>query len=144
MPTPHRPDQSSGGSGPPARSSRPAKVLLVEDDPLLRTVLSQVVQTLGYHVDEVASGPEAIALFSEARHDLLVTDLSMSGMSGWEVTHRVRTIEPRVAIIILTGYATDADHERAQAERITLLQKPVPMERLLEIVAAIMTDRTRS
>ncbi len=143
MPTPHQPDHWSARSGSRERSSDSVKVLLVEDDEVLRTVLFQVLDMHGYQVDDVASGTEAVALFGDVRHDLVVTDLSMRGMSGWEVTQRLRTIEPRVAIIILTGYAARTDLERAEAERVTLLQKPVPMERLVETVATMTSARPR-
>ena len=70
-----------------------ARVLLVEDEETLRYTLSQKLRAKGCRVTDAANGREAVGLFDSMRFDLVLMDLRLPGMSGWETTKRLREIE---------------------------------------------------
>ena len=95
-----------------ARLSRGAgTVLLVEDEPQIRAIACRVLTSLGYQVIEAAHGTEALAVL-EARQvapDVLLTDIVMPQMNGWELAERVRVRHPGLAVVYMSGYSQDMD-----------------------------------
>ena len=81
------------------------RVLLVEDDEGVRSSVAETLSEGGFEVLEAASGDEALQyLTGTPSIAILVTDLRMPGMTGWEVARRVRTVLPDVPVIYATGY----------------------------------------
>src|SRR5262245_62011390 len=78
-------------------------ILLVEDDPLLCTVLSELLESGGHSVTACGNGREAVELIAVARFDLVITDLSMPEMNGFELI-KILTFEwPEVRVIAMSG-----------------------------------------
>jgi len=78
-------------------SSTPGpKILLVDDNAVVRDMLVDLVESLGYVADAAGGGAEALALFDQNRYDIVLTDLLMPGMSGWEVLAAIRQRDPRM------------------------------------------------
>lgn len=84
------------------------RILLVEDEELIREALRELLAETGYRVRAVASAEEAEALLATERFDVLFTDISLPGESGAELACRARRRDPRLAIIIASGYSRDA------------------------------------
>ncbi len=105
-------------------------VLVIDDEPVVRDFLRDALEAFGYVVDVAASGIDGLARFAATRHAVVLTDLKMPGWSGWQVIEHLRTIDPHVPAVIITGHATPGDIERANREHLTLLEKPVSLERL--------------
>jgi signal transduction histidine kinase len=127
-------------AGAPERSLAPtaaARVLLVDDDPRLVSVLSDMLQEEGHGVTSATNGAEALALFDPTAHDVVITDLGMPQMNGWEVAERVKTRSPGTAVFILTGWGEGVSaHDSSQfVDRI--IAKPVSAESLLEQLAEL-------
>lgn len=118
------------------------RVLLIDDDASVREVLSDALQFLGHEVSVAADGRAGLDLFARERYDVVVTDLSMPELSGWDVIERVREADPAIPLVIITGAATDEDIERARQARIPVLRKPVRLEDLGSVVskAAVLTS----
>jgi len=135
--TPAAMDRSGTGSA--------ARVLLVDDEPLVREVLAEHLEELGYEVIAAASGEEALRLLgTQARTDALVTDLSMPGMDGLALIRAVQAQRPGLPAVLLTGYAGDGAAlamTGAIAGSFTLLRKPVSGEQLADRVAALLETR---
>ncbi len=85
--------------------SRPARILVVDDDPEVRHVTASFLAGFGYDETEACDGPAALAMLKQERFDLVVADLAMPGMSGVELASEVRAREPGLPILILTGHA---------------------------------------
>ncbi len=84
----------------------PATVLVVDDSPDIRTIVRRTLTALGYLVIEAASGYEAIGLARRWRPTLVLLDLCLPGLDGWEVTRALRA-EPaldEIPIVAMTGY----------------------------------------
>jgi len=112
-----------------------SSILIVDDDRLTRVMLSTILEG-GHHVTAAVDGAEALRLSAEARFDLVLLDIWMPGMSGFEVLEKLRAHPEPPRVIILTSDETPETllaAVRGQASRY--LTKPVEAAALLEIVA---------
>ena len=110
-------------------------ILLVDDDPDVRAVAAAMLRDAGHTVIEAGSGGAALErLDAEASHiDLLIADLAMPGMSGFELARAARQERPDLPILFVTGFADMARSEESRHE--TVLQKPFRAEELAAKVA---------
>jgi signal transduction histidine kinase/CheY-like chemotaxis protein len=114
-----------------------ARVLLVDDDPRLVTVLSDMLRSEGYAVTTATNGEEALALFDPGAHDVVITDLGMPRINGWEVAERVKTRSPATAVFILTGWGESVSAHDSNQFVDRVIAKPVSAESLLEQLAEL-------
>jgi CheY-like chemotaxis protein/nitrogen-specific signal transduction histidine kinase len=128
---------SGAAAGRSVSADRAARVLLVDDDPRLVTVLSDMLRGEGHAVTTAGSGEEAIELFDPAAHDVVITDLGMPKVNGWEVAERVKSRAPGTFVFILTGWGESVSaHESSQfVDRV--IAKPVSAQSLLEQLAEL-------
>jgi CheY-like chemotaxis protein len=109
------------------------RILLVEDEPLVRSAHRRVIQSLGYLVTEARDGVEALELIrrAPADFDLVFTDQSMPRLSGAELAQALHAEYPRLGVILCSGYAEAVDEAAAQAMGVrALLEKPVDRQTL--------------
>jgi CheY-like chemotaxis protein len=102
----------------------PARLLLVDDDAAVLEVLTEVIRGLGYQVDVAAGGVEALKALTDRIYDLLITDLAMPGLDGWQLIAAVIDTQPMVRLIAMTGRDEPEDCERAAALGVPLVRKP--------------------
>jgi CheY-like chemotaxis protein len=119
--------------------SRGARILLVDDNAVVRDMLVDLVGSLGHSADAASGGVEALALFDRNRYDIVLTDLLMPGMSGWEVLVGVRQRDPQMPVIIITGTPAIGD-PRAALPGVAVLKKPVDVM-LLDTMIKRMVNR---
>lgn len=93
-------------------------ILLVEDNEDNRIVYATILRHYGYRVIEALDGAEALAKVAEDRPDLVLLDISLPHIDGWEVSRRLRSSEPTrdIRIVALTAHAMPGDRERARIE----------------------------
>ncbi len=94
---------------PPEKSPSPAVVLVVEDEPLVRRTTARVLESAGYEVIAATSGEEALRLADTQRFDLVLSDVVMPGISGVELSKRLRDINPKLPVVLMSGYSEDLD-----------------------------------
>lgn len=82
------------------------KILIVDDDALIRQGLKRILEDRGCQVEDFACGHLAIERLQQRSFDLVVTDLKMPGITGMEVLASIRILQPNIPIIIITGYST--------------------------------------
>lgn len=128
---------------PPAlrESNRPGRILVVDDDTNVRTVVSRMLQLEGYDVVLAVSGEDAVATMAREgdRIDLILTDIVMPGMGGVELIRQLERSHPEVPAVSMSGYPRDAYEELPNSTKL-FLQKPVTPEALLDAVRS--TART--
>ena len=112
-------------------------ILVIEDEAMVRKVTGRMLENSGYNVMEAVDGMEGLAIFKEHREriSLIMLDLSMPGMSGREVLAELRSIDPQVRVLILTGYSM-VDEEFTKAEMV--VQKPFDQSDLAHKVRAAL------
>ncbi len=122
----------------PARPApRPvARILLVEDDADIRFCTTAMLQDMGHSVTEAGDAAEAIAHLGAGQFDVLLTDVSMPGMSGSELAERALTHHPSLRVVFASGYAPD--ETKTRMANATFLQKPYDTEALGTAVASAM------
>jgi two-component system, cell cycle response regulator DivK len=118
-----------------------AKILLVEDNEMNRDMLSRRLLRKGYEVVMAVDGEQAVAMAQSEKPDLILMDMSLPVIDGWEATRRVKAIEAssRIPIIALTAHAMSGDRERALGAGCDDYDtKPIEMPRLLEKIDALL------
>ena len=107
--------------------TRSGRILLVDNEVPVMTILGVMLTEAGHHVLPVASGAEAMRIFVPGGFDLVLTNLGMTGMTGWDVAERIRASDPRVPVVFITGWGLQAeDRERCRKLGvINVLFKPV-------------------
>ena len=121
----------------------PGRILVVDDDPVTRRVLSSMLERANYDVMASTDGHEAWTELAAARIDLVITDREMPAMNGLELLRAVRS-SPRhggVPVIMLTGSVSESAGDEADAEGASaFLTKPVSSRELLETVERLLSE----
>ena len=121
-----------------------AKILLVEDNEMNRDMLSRRLQRKGYDVETAVDGKEGIAKASSGDYDLVLMDMSLPEIDGWDATRQLRG-EPateKLPIIALTAHAMAGDREKAlEAGCDDYNTKPIELPRLLSKIEALLNER---
>jgi CheY-like chemotaxis protein len=120
-----------------------ATVLVIDDEPMVRMLIKDVLEEVGYDVVDVADGPTGLKVIqSDSRIDLLVTDMGLpGGMSGRQVAEAGREARPNLKVLFVTGYAQttmlDADFNQSSTQ---VIGKPFNFEALQNKVREMIGD----
>jgi two-component system cell cycle response regulator DivK len=122
-----------------------AKILLVEDNEMNRDMLSRRLERRGYQVAIAVDGEQGVAVARSEAPDLILMDMSLPVLNGWEAARRLKAASETQAIpiIALTAHAMVGDREKAtEAGCDDFDTKPVEFQRLLEKIEALLEKRT--
>jgi len=120
----------------------PAHLLVVEDDPEMRDLLRKVLEKEGYKVSVAPGTREAVASLTQARFDLVVTDLVMPGNGGLEILRVIREGTPALPVIIITAFGDWDSYSRAlEMGAAAFISKPLRMAELLAAIHAALAGR---
>ena len=129
----------------PAAESAPGRsvrCLVVDDEPSVRTVLADILAAAGHQVVDLEDGAEAIARFRAEPFDLVLTDLAMPRVSGWQVARAVKHAAPTVPVFLVTGFGVELTADERRANGVDgVLVKPLQIQEILDAVAEV--GRTR-
>lgn len=101
--------EENGGGQVFEKSSDQAKILIVDDEVVVRAMCRYALEHSGYRVVEAASGQEALALLKQEHYPVILTDVVMPGMSGLTLLDKIRSSYPDTAVIIMTGSSTGSN-----------------------------------
>jgi two-component system cell cycle sensor histidine kinase/response regulator CckA len=119
-------------------------ILVVEDEPLVRAITVETLETLGYRVLQASNGEEAltVARAFEEPIDVLVTDVVMPAMGGVALTHHLHRERPNLKVLYVSGYTDDAIvHHGVVEPGVQFLQKPFPLATLARRIRELLTQR---
>ncbi|HXD40875.1 MAG TPA: response regulator [Ramlibacter sp.] len=112
------------------------KVLVVDDDPVVGKSFNRVLSDKGYIVVTAADGFDALMKLKAEKYDVVFTDIKMPGMDGLEVAEQVKARQPWTPVVIVTGFGTAANEERARAAGVCgFLHKPLSPEMIEDSTA---------
>jgi len=122
-----------------------AKILLVEDNEMNRDMLSRRLERKGYAVVCAVDGVQAVTMAQSEKPALILMDMSLPGLDGWEATRQIKAANKTVPIIALTAHAMTSDEQKAkEAGCDDFDTKPVELARLLEKIEAQLAPRAAS
>lgn len=128
-------------SGPEHRTLIMARILLVEDNEMNRDMLSRRLERKGYTVDVAVDGAEGLARARSHPPDLVLMDMSLPVLDGWEATRQLKadSATRRIPVIALTAHAMPEDEQQARdAGCDDYDTKPVDLQRLLQKIEALL------
>ena len=118
-----------------------AKILLVEDQEMNRDMLTRRLQKRGYEVEIAVDGAEGVDKAQSGSPDLILMDMSLPVMDGWEATRRLKADEAtrKIPVVALTAHAMSTDREKAREAGCDAYEtKPVELPRLLETMKKLL------
>ena len=117
------------------------RILLADDDASIRKALGQLLVLEQYEVVQAASGREAVAHFNAAPPDLVLLDLGLPDIEGWEVFEAMQKTRPAVPVIVIT--AKTHQYRRAAGLRVNaIMEKPLDSPVLLEAIRNFVAEST--
>ncbi|MBI2876557.1 MAG: MEDS domain-containing protein [Candidatus Tectomicrobia bacterium] len=142
LPLADRERQRGEPPGPPSDALRSSarRILLVDDNEDAAVMLAMLLEMTGHEVRIVYDGPSALVMAGEYRPEVVLLDIGMPGMDGYEVARRLRRQEalPQMRLIALTGYGQEEDRQRAREAGFDhYLTKPIHLPQLLGLLSEV-------
>jgi signal transduction histidine kinase len=122
------------------------RVLLVDDESMVVDVMSRMLKQLGYEVVSCTDSRVALATFeqSPSRFDVVITDMTMPGMTGDKLAECIREVRPELPILLSSGYNDIIDQDEIQSSGVnSFLSKPTTMKDLAEKLTSLLTASSR-
>jgi CheY-like chemotaxis protein len=120
------------------RIGEPKTVLVVDDDPIIRSVEVQILASQGYNVLQAQSGAEALQLADSATIHLLLTDFLMPDVDGLELTRKFRTVHPETPVLMVSGSLPPTDKRIENLANFGFLPKPFALNELVQKVRTLI------
>ena len=116
------------------KKGRKGNILIVEDEEDIRTLLSEILTSDGHTVRTASGGKKGIEVFKKGSFDLILTDLGMPGMSGWEVAGTIKKLAPEVIIAVITGWGIQLDKDELKQHGVDMIvNKPFKVDQVLKL-----------
>jgi CheY-like chemotaxis protein/anti-sigma regulatory factor (Ser/Thr protein kinase) len=133
LPLPRTP--AAGSEPEPPAPARPLRILVVDDDPLARTAVTEQLGSEGHAVEAAAGGAEALERFTAGRFDMVITDRAMPGMGGDQLAITLRRLSPRTPIVMLTAFGELMDARGELPAGVdAVVSKPVTLSALARAI----------
>jgi CheY-like chemotaxis protein len=119
-----------------------ARILYLDDEEPLVFLMRRMLEHLGHRVTALTSSEAALAAFATTpdAFDLVLTDMSMPGMSGVEFAQQVLAVRPNALVVIASGHLQDKDVARARAAGVRdVIQKPATVEEMAQTISRLLT-----
>ncbi len=138
-----------GGNGreeviPPAaiEKGKEAHILVIDDEDFVRSVLSRTLAQAGHRVTLAEDGETGVQLFKGGKFDMVLTDLGMPGMSGWEVCRVIKTTSPHTPVGMITGWGTEMNRSKMAEYGLNFfISKPFDLHRILNAVTQALESK---
>jgi len=118
------------------------RILVVDDEENLRDILSEILDSVGHEVDTASGGIEAMEMISKKKYDLVITDLGMDDMSGWEVADECYLKYPDIKIVLATGWAAQVEPGNLAMHHVnSMINKPFKIAEIARIVGQVLLSK---
>jgi CheY-like chemotaxis protein len=119
----------------------PRHLLIIDDDPSFRHTFGYLLRRLGHRVEEAEGGVAGLARLRETPVDLVLTDLTMPDLTGWEVARRAKSMYPGLPVVLVTGCAHAIAPDQPERRFVDLiLAKPCGLTQVQAAVGALTMD----
>jgi CheY-like chemotaxis protein len=117
-------------------------ILAIDDQEIIRELLTGMLDQLGYNVTVCSTGVQGVEEFESGRFDLVICDIGLPDIDGWEVVERIRSHKPDTPIIMISGWGLDEEVEKAGRRGVDhILPKPFRLENLSELIEKVKSRR---
>lgn len=114
------------------------KILIVEDEKVIREFLSKLLVSLNYQVDSACDGLEAIKKIEKNEYSIILSDVKMPNMDGVELLKKVKEINKKIEVILITGFPNIEDAEKSiQLGAYAYTKKPIKIKNLIKLLDGI-------
>ncbi len=123
------------------KGSSSALILVIDDDKVVVRIICSMLEKQGYRVESARTGVEGLAKAAECRPDLILMDINMPEMDGYEATERIKAIDylHAVPVVFLSAQPPEKDHGGAfAAGGTTYIRKPITGQQLAQVVAMVL------
>lgn len=121
-----------------------ATVLVVDDEQFIRQLLVRSIKREGYLVSEACDGREALEVLRESNVDIVISDIKMPNMDGWQLLEEIKKDYPDVSVILITAYAGDHTPEHAiEAGADYFITKPFKNVEIARTLTGLMNRRRK-
>ncbi|MFH2065015.1 MAG: response regulator [Pseudomonadota bacterium] len=120
-----------------------ARILIADDDLMMRELLSALLRSTGHEVMAAVNGYEALRLFSEESFDLVTTDRNMPVMDGSILAKRIKQKSPHTPVIMITGEAIDDEYRQSKCKYVdVILSKPFTRKVINQAVTGLVASQS--
>jgi signal transduction histidine kinase len=128
---------------PPHEPTSPLKILIVDDQEIIRELISEILRSDGHDITVAATGVDALLQMSKARFDLIISDLSMPDMTGSQLASEIRMKDDKTPFILLTGFGDEMLAQGSTPPGVDLvLSKPVTGTSLYQAIKKVLPNGT--
>jgi len=113
------------------------KILVVDDDPIIRKLICEVLSEDGYKVSSVSNGQRAVAKIQEGNFELLFLDVHMPIMNGLEALRTIRSMFPHLPVVMMDSYPDQLVKQAEDEGALTCIHKPFDLKEIREIIIKI-------
>jgi len=116
----------------------PRHLLVIDDDLACRYTFGCLLRRLGHRVEEAESGSAGLAILQQRPVDLVLTDLQMPGLTGWEVARRAKALHPGLPVVLVTGSTHSIAPDQPERQFVdAILAKPCRVTELQAVLGAL-------
>ena len=121
------------------------RILVVEDDEEMRSLLKDFIEAEGFEIDSVGNGSEAFRILVRELFDLVISDIRMPGLTGLDIIPGIKKLQPEAPIIVITAFGSEEVHRRAIERGATAyLENPLRFHDLKTMIHEIMSSKARN
>jgi len=125
---------------PKTRGGR--SVLLIDDQADLVQVVETILESRGFSVDCALTAKDGLAHATASKYTVVLTDLGMPDLSGWEVSQRIHELQPNTPVVLMTGWAAEIEPSRLAENQVqAMLAKPFRGEQLLAVIDKVLREK---
>jgi DNA-binding response OmpR family regulator len=119
------------------------RVLVIDDEETVRNILQKLLSQANHRVTVANNGEKGVQLFQEKEFDIVLTDLGMPGMSGWEVCQRIKKIKHTTPVGMITGWGMELSQDKMKEYGLDfILSKPFDFSQVVKVVSETIGLRT--
>lgn len=134
--------RATGGKTRPMATTRAANVLVIDNEPAVREPLARLLKLSGHNVVTAENGSEGIATFQRGAFDVVLTDLGMPELSGWDVAREIKKANPKTPVGLITGWPIDLTRDELRARGVDhVIAKPFDLPTLLGLIEDAVAAR---
>jgi DNA-binding NtrC family response regulator len=120
------------------------RILIIEDDEEMRFLLKDFLSEEGYEADSAHNGSEALLKLAKEPFDLVITDIRMPGLTGFDILSAIKKLELGMPVIVITAFGGDEVYRRSMArEADGYLEKPIHFQKLKGLIQELVSSKEK-